>query len=55
MIAITGKGFTVTVTLEVLEHPFASVPTVTYVVVDNGSAETLAPVVEDKPLAGDHT
>ena len=45
-----------TVTTEVEDdvHPEA-VPTTVYVVVEDGKAETVEPVVPDKPEAGDHT
>ena len=43
---ITGSGFTVTVTCAVAEHPLASVPVTVYVVVEDGLAVTLEPVVE---------
>lgn len=46
--------FTVTVTCAVAVHPFRSVPVTVYVVVEDGPAETLAPVVLLRPVAGDH-
>jgi hypothetical protein len=49
-----GNGFTVTVTVEVLSHPAPLVPVTRYVVVVAGFATTVAPVVEDKPVAGVH-
>ena len=51
---ITGVGFTVTVTVVVPTQPAALVPVIVYVVVEGGFAETLAPVVADKPVEGDH-
>lgn len=51
---MVGKGFTVTVTVFVFTHPFASVPVTVYVVVEVGFAVTVAPVVEDKPVEGLH-
>ena len=51
---ITGAGFTVTVTVVVPVQPLAAVPVIVYVVVEVGFADTLEPVVEDKPVAGDH-
>jgi hypothetical protein len=49
-----GPGFTVIRTEAVLVHPVASVPVTIYVVVVSGLAVTVAPVVADKPVAGDH-
>jgi len=49
-----GKGFTDTVTEEVFEHPFRLVRVTVYVVVLAGVAVTVAPVVADSPVAGDH-
>ena len=40
-----GRGLTVTVTCAMAEQPFASVPVTVYVVVDDGLAVTLDPVV----------
>ena len=45
---------TVTVTCAVAVQPLASVPVTVYVVVEEGLAETLAPVVLLSPVAGDH-
>jgi len=45
---------TVTVTCAVAVQPLASVPVTVYVVVEEGLAETLAPVVVLSPVAGDH-
>jgi hypothetical protein len=50
---INGNGFTVTVAVVVLLQPAALVPVMVYVVVEPGFAVTLAPVVADKPVAGD--
>ena len=50
---IIGCGLTVTVTLAVLVHPFASVPDPVYIVVVVGLAVGLAQLVHDKPVAGD--
>src|SRR5262249_25466852 len=44
---------TVTVTCAVAVQPFASVAVTVYVVVDDGLADTLAPVVLLSPVAGD--
>ncbi len=44
----------VTVTDFVLVQPLASVPVTVYVVVEDGFAETVDPVVPDKPVDGDH-
>ena len=49
---IVGCGFTVTVVVAVFVHPFPSVPVTVYVVVVVGFAVTVAPVGEDKPVAG---
>ena len=49
-----GAGFTLTVTDVVFVHPFPSVPITVYVVVVVGPAVTVAPVVDDKPMAGLH-
>ena len=46
---------TVTVTFAVLAQPVVgAVPVTVYVVVAVGLAETVAPEVEDSPVAGDH-
>ena len=42
----TGSGFTVTVTWVVAVEPLLSVPVTVYVVVEEGFAVTLEPVVE---------
>ena len=52
---IIGKGLMVTVTLLVLLHPLTSVPVTVYIVVEEGLAVTVAPVVDESPEAGDHT
>ena len=52
--ALMVKAFTVTVTLAVLLQPFEFVPVTVYVLVVVGLAVTLAQVVQDKPVAGDH-
>jgi hypothetical protein len=49
-----GAGFTVTTTVVVFVHPFPSVPVTVYVVVVAGPAVTVAPVVDDNPVAGLH-
>jgi hypothetical protein len=51
---IVGCALTVTVTVCVLVHPAAEVPVTVYVVVVAGLAVTVAPVVADNPVAGDH-
>ena len=51
---IVGSAFTVTVTVAVLLQPFEFVPVTVYVLVVVGLAVTLAQVVQDKPVAGDH-
>ena len=48
-----GKGFTVTATVVVLEHPPDVVPVTVYIVVTVGVAVTVEPVVADKPEEGD--
>ena len=48
-----AAGVTVTVTVAVLIHPDAAVPVTVQVVVAAGLAETVAPVVALKPVAGD--
>jgi hypothetical protein len=45
---------TVTVTCAEEVQPLASVPVTVYVVVEDGLAETLAPVVLLRPVGGDH-
>jgi len=49
-----GQWVTVTVTDALLLQVFDAVPVTVYEVVDDGLAVTLAPVVADKPVAGDH-
>lgn len=49
----TGNGVTVTVEVAVLLQPEV-VPVIVYVVVEDGFAVTLAPVVDDSPVEGDH-
>jgi hypothetical protein len=49
-----GNAFTVTVTVPVLVQPAAVVPVTVYVIVEVGLAVTVAPVVDDKPVAGLH-
>ena len=49
----TGTGFTVTVICAVDVHPFAS-PVTVYVVVEDGLAVTLAPVVALSDVDGLH-
>lgn len=50
---MTGRALTVTVTLAVLLQPEPFVPVIVYVVVADGLAVTVDPVVEDSPVAGD--
>ena len=49
-----GNEFTVTVTVAVLVQPAAVVPVTVYVIVEVGLAVTVAPVVDDKLVAGLH-
>jgi hypothetical protein len=49
---IAGKLFTVTVFAAVLLQPEALVPVTVYVVVIEGVAVTLAPLVAESPVAG---
>lgn len=51
--AVAEKPTTETVTVPVPVHP-TEVPVTVYVVVAAGLAETVAPVVADRPVAGDH-
>jgi hypothetical protein len=51
----TGNVFTVTSTLSVLTHPFASVSVSVYVVVAEGFATGLVQLVHERPAAFDHT
>jgi len=51
---IVGIGLIVTVTLAVFVQLFASVPVTTYVIVLDGLADTVVPVVADSPPDGDH-
>ena len=53
VIVTAGLFVTVTVTVAVFTHPFKSVPVTVYVLVTVGSAVTLVPDVESKPVAGD--
>ena len=50
----TGSGLTVTVTCVVAEQPLASVPVTVYVVVEDGLAVTLEPVVALRLVDGLH-
>ena len=51
-----AKGLTITVMVAVFEHveSLMSVPVIVYVVVLEGFAVTVAPVVEDRPVEGLH-
>jgi hypothetical protein len=48
-----GRGFTVTTTASVAVHPKGLVAVTVYVVVEDGFAVTLEPLVPLKPVAGD--
>jgi hypothetical protein len=50
--ATAGRALTDTVTVAVLEQPAALVPVSVYVVVAEGLAITVEPVVADKPAEG---
>jgi hypothetical protein len=50
---VTGRGFTVTVTSSVFTQLLPSVPVTVYVMVLEGVAVTVEPVVADNPVAGD--
>jgi hypothetical protein len=52
MVAPAGPGITDTVTLAVLEHPFAPVPVTVYVVVVAGLPVTVDPMAEARPVEG---
>jgi len=54
VILTVGTGFIVTVTFPVLVHPFASVPVTVYGVVAGGVEVTVATVVAESPVPGDH-
>jgi len=49
-----GAGLTETITVAVLLQPAPLNPVTVYVVVEPGFAVTVAPVVADKPVEGDH-
>jgi hypothetical protein len=49
---IDGTWFTVIITVFLLEHDVVAVPVTVYVVVEVGLAETVAPVVPLRPVAG---
>jgi hypothetical protein len=52
---MVGNGLTVTATVAVLLQPVTPlVPVTVYVVFEAGFAVTVAPVVADKPVEGDH-
>jgi hypothetical protein len=51
---IEGIGLTVTVTVAAVLHPGDEVPVTVYIVVTDGEALTLAPVVAVSPVAGVH-
>jgi hypothetical protein len=52
LIEMAGNELTITVIVELAVHPFPSVPVTVYVVVLEGDAVTLPPVVALKPVAG---
>jgi hypothetical protein len=49
-----GEAFTVAVTVALLEHPLLLVPVTVYVVVTEGLAVMVAPIVADNPVGGVH-
>jgi hypothetical protein len=51
---IAGNGLTVTVTVALFVHPLLVMPVTVYVLVVVGLAITVAPVVAERPVAGDH-
>ena len=51
---IVGLEFTVTTVFVIPVQPLISVLVTVYVVVIKGFAVTMAPVVVDKPVGGDH-
>ena len=54
IITVPGAVLTFTVDACVLTQPLASVPVTVYVVVEDGFALIVVPVVELKPAAGSH-
>ena len=55
IVGIAGAGLTLIVTAFVFEQLFPFVPVTVYVMVEVGVAETFAPVVELRLVAGDQT
>jgi hypothetical protein len=53
-VPIVTPGTVFTGAVEVAVHPPDEVPVTVYVVVDEGFAVTVVPVVADKPVAGAH-
>jgi len=49
-----GEAFTVAVTVALLEHPLPLVPVTVYVVVTEGLAVMVVPIVADNPAGGVH-
>ena len=54
LITMSHGGLTVTLINFEAVHPVGPVPITVYVVVSVGLAVTAAPVVADRPVAGDH-
>ena len=52
-VMIVGMEFTATVTVAILIQPDALVPVIVYIVVADGLADTLVPVVAERPVDGD--
>ena len=51
---IVGSALTVTVCVALFWHPFISVPVTVYVTDAMGEAVILLPVVDARPVEGDH-
>lgn len=49
---ITGRGFTLTLTVSEFVHPLASVPVTVYIVVADGVADVTVQETQDSPVPG---